>query len=198
MDAIVDKEDVVLKEIINGARLLFEKFGLKKTTMEDIAKEVGKGKSSLYYYFPSKYEIFEAVVDQEMKQLFMLAQKAVDKAPTAKEKLKAYTKVRLSKLNKLGNLSQVVKNDLMDNMSVVMNIKRKHEITQVNMIKKIISAGVESSEFKKMSSADIALLAYLFAATFRGIVMPMCTETFPDLTHKSDDVVEMLVEGIAK
>ncbi len=198
MEAIISKDDVVLKEIINGARLLFEKFGLKKTTMEDIAKEVGKGKSSLYYYFPSKYEIFEAVVDQEMSELFSLAQRAVDKAPSAKEKLKAYTKVRLSKLNKLGNLSQVVKNDLMDNMSVVMNIKRRHEIQQVNMIKKIISEGVERGEFKKIDHEDIGLLAFLFAATFRGIAMPLCTQTFPDLTLKSDDVVEMLVEGIAR
>ncbi len=198
MEATIDKEDVVLREIINGARILFEKFGLKKTTMEDIAKEVGKGKSSLYYYFPSKYEIFEAVVDQEMHELFSLAQKAVDKAPNAKEKLKAYTKVRLSKLNKLGNLSQVVKNDLLDNMSVVMNIKKRHEVEQVNMIKKIITEGVESGEFKKMKTADIALLAFLFAATFRGIAMPLCSQSFPDLTQNSDDVVEMMVEGIAR
>jgi hypothetical protein len=116
METVTGKEDIILQEIIHGARALFEKFGLKKTTMEDIAKEVGKGKSSLYYYFPSKYEIFEAVIDQEMSELFELVQRAVDKAPTAKEKLKAYTKVRLTKLNKLGNLSSVVKNDLMDNM----------------------------------------------------------------------------------
>jgi hypothetical protein len=101
-------------------------------------------------------------------------------------------------LNKLGNLSQVVKNDLLDNMSVVMNIKKRHEVEQVNMIKKIITEGVESGEFKKMKTADIALLAFLFAATFRGIAMPLCSQSFPDLTQNSDDVVEMMVEGIAR
>jgi len=198
MEEVISKDDVVLKEIISGARTLFEKFGLKKTTMEDIAKEVGKGKSSLYYYFPSKYEIFEAVVDQEITELFSLAQKAVDKAPTAKEKLKAYSKVRLSKINKMGNLSQVVRNDLMDNMSVIMNIKKKHEINQVNMIKGIISAGIEKGEFKKINEDEVCLMAYLFAATFRGIAVPMCTHTFPDLTQKADDIVEIMVEGIGK
>jgi len=198
MEAAVSKDDVVLQEIITGARNLFEKFGLKKTTMEDIAREIGKGKSSLYYYFPSKYEIFEAVVDQEITELFSLAQKAVDKAPTAKEKLKAYIKVRLNKINKLGNLSQVVKNDIMDNMSVVMNIKKKHEMNQVNMIKRIIIDGIENGEFKKIKSAEVGLLAHLFAATFRGIAVPLCTHTFPDLTQKADDIVEIMVEGIGK
>ena len=57
--------------------------------------------------------------------------------------------MRLGKINKLGNLSQVVKNDLMDNMSVVMNnIKKKHEIRQFNLYKKIIESGVDSGEFK--------------------------------------------------
>jgi AcrR family transcriptional regulator len=198
MEEVISKDDVVLKEIISGARTLFEKFGLKKTTMEDIAKEVGKGKSSLYYYFPSKYEIFEAVVDQEITELFSIAQKAVDKAPTAKEKLKAYIKVRLNKINKLGNLSQVVKNDLMDNMSVVFNIKKKHEINQVNMIKGIIMTGIEKGEFKKIKEPEVCLMAYLFAATFRGISVPVCTQTFPDLTQNADDIVEIMVEGIGK
>ncbi len=196
MEAIAGKEDVVLQDIISGARALFEKFGLKKTTMEDIAREVGKGKSSLYYYFPSKYEIFEAVVDQEITELFSMAQKAVDKAPTAKEKLKAYIKVRMSKINKMGNLSQVVKNDLMDNMSVVMNVKKKHEINQVNMIQEIIEHGIERGEFKKIKKQEVCLIANLFAATFRGIALPLCSDTFPDLTHKSDDIVEIMVEGI--
>lgn len=198
MEEIAGKDEAVLREIIGGARVLFEKFGLKKTTMEDIAREVGKGKSSLYYYFPSKYEIFEAVVDQEISELFSMAQKAVDKAPNAKEKLKAYIKVRLSKINKMGNLSQVVKNDLMDNMGVVMNIKKKHEINQVNMIQEIILHGIERGEFKKIKKPEVCLMANLFAATFRGIALPLCSETFPDLTQKADDIVEILVEGIGK
>ncbi|HVM88656.1 MAG TPA: TetR/AcrR family transcriptional regulator [Puia sp.] len=198
METLITRDDVVLKEIIQGARVLFEKFGLKKTTMEDIAKEVGKGKSTLYYYFPSKYEIFEAVIDQEMSELFSIAQKAVDKAPNAKEKLKAYTKVRLTKLNKLGNLSQVVKNDLLDNMCVVMNVKKRHEMEQMKMIKKIIADGVRQGEFKKIADGDIDILAFLFAATFRGMAMPLCSQTFPDLSQKSDEVVSMMIEGIAK
>ena len=67
MSELLEKDEVIVREIVSSARGLFEKFGLKKTTMEDIAKEAGKGKSSLYYYFESKYEIFEAVVDQEMQ-----------------------------------------------------------------------------------------------------------------------------------
>ncbi len=197
MTETLEKDEVVIREIIAGARTLFEKFGLKKTTMEEIAREVGKGKSSLYYYFQSKFEIFEAVIDQEITELFSLARKAIDKAGSAKEKLKAYGKIRLCKIHELGNLSQVVRNDLMDNMNVVMNLKMKHEARQVDMIRKIIADGVASGEFKNLNEGDIHLLAVIFTATFRGIALPFCGEhKFPDLTKSLDTIIDVMVEGI--
>src|SRR5688572_33260146 len=57
-----DLKDPIRDEILNGARDLFERFGFKKTTMEDIARQVGKSKSALYYYYKTKEEIFEAVI----------------------------------------------------------------------------------------------------------------------------------------
>ncbi len=38
--------------------------------MEDIAKAAGKGKSTLYYYYTSKDEIFNAVIEDEMHEDF--------------------------------------------------------------------------------------------------------------------------------
>ncbi|HMH32651.1 MAG TPA: TetR/AcrR family transcriptional regulator [Puia sp.] len=195
----VQKDDVIVEEIITGARTLFEKFGLKKTTMEDIASYIGKSKSSLYYYFPSKYEIFEAVLSQEIDELFTLASKAIEKATTAKDKLKAYSKVRLVKISKMGNLSQIVKNDLMDNLNVIIKTKKKHEATQFNMIREIIASGVDSGEFKKIRRADIDLLAYLFTATFTGISMPWCSDhQFPNIAQRVDVIVDVMVEGIGR
>ncbi|PWT77877.1 MAG: hypothetical protein C5B59_02960 [Bacteroidetes bacterium] len=197
MTEILQKDEIITAEIVAGARTLFEKFGLKKTTMEDIAREVGKGKSSLYYYFPSKYEIFEAVVNQEIGELFKTAYKAIEKATTAKDKLKAYTRVRLGKINKMANLSQVIKNDLMDNMEVVLKIKKKHAATQVKMVKQIIAEGVAKGEFKKIGDGDIDLTAFLFTATLTGISNPLCIDgEFPDLSQKVDEIVDVMVEGI--
>ena len=54
MTDTLQKDEIIIKEVIEAAKVLFQRYGLKKTTMEDIAKFVGKGKSTLYYYFPSK------------------------------------------------------------------------------------------------------------------------------------------------
>jgi len=59
---IVKKQKSIQHRIVHTASQVFSRFGFKKATMEDIANAVGMGKSSIYYYFKSKEEIFEAVV----------------------------------------------------------------------------------------------------------------------------------------
>lgn len=49
------KDELLKEKILTGADMLFQKYGLTKTTMEDIAREAGKGKSTLYYYFKSLF-----------------------------------------------------------------------------------------------------------------------------------------------
>ncbi|HET6559677.1 MAG TPA: TetR/AcrR family transcriptional regulator, partial [Prolixibacteraceae bacterium] len=49
-----NKKDANRESILKTAQEIFSKYGYKKTTLDDIANAVRKGKSSLYYYFTSK------------------------------------------------------------------------------------------------------------------------------------------------
>ena len=54
----MNKKEVVKEKIGKAAMQCFEKFGLDKTTLDDIAQSVGLNKASLYYYYKNKEEIF--------------------------------------------------------------------------------------------------------------------------------------------
>ena len=56
------KKDTVREEILTVAQDIFSRYGYKKTTLDDIAQAIRKGKSSLYYYFSSKEDLFQAVI----------------------------------------------------------------------------------------------------------------------------------------
>ena len=55
--------------IIDAARDRFAHFGFSKVTMDEIASDVELGKASLYYYFPTKEELFKAVITLEQDEL---------------------------------------------------------------------------------------------------------------------------------
>ena len=63
------KKDLNRENILKIAREIFSKYGFKKTTLDDIANAVRKGKSSLYYYFESKEDLFQAVILKEVNIL---------------------------------------------------------------------------------------------------------------------------------
>lgn len=48
--------------IVSAARELFEHKGIEKTTMDDIAKHADYSKSTIYVYFRSKEDIYNAIV----------------------------------------------------------------------------------------------------------------------------------------
>jgi len=51
------------KEIIDAARSLFQSKDYDQTTMQDVIEAVGIAKGTVYYYFKSKEELLEAVVN---------------------------------------------------------------------------------------------------------------------------------------
>lgn len=57
------------QEIIDSARGLFKNKGIRKTSMNDVADNIGVAKGLIYYYFSSKDELVEAVVDEFIKDV---------------------------------------------------------------------------------------------------------------------------------
>ena len=97
--------------IIHIARNIFGKYGFQKTYMNQIANANRKGKSSLYYYFNSKEDVFKAVLDQETSMLRGEIMAAIAEHDDPKDKLKAYFLVRMNGFEKLLNLYDTIKNE---------------------------------------------------------------------------------------
>lgn len=56
-------------QLVDVARQLFAKKGVEDTTMNDIAVASKKGRRTLYTYFKSKEQIYQAVVESELEML---------------------------------------------------------------------------------------------------------------------------------
>lgn len=65
-------------EIIETADRLFREMGYAKCSVETIIREVGVAKGTFYYYFKSKPEILEAIVDRTLGQIVEMAERIAD------------------------------------------------------------------------------------------------------------------------
>ena len=199
MAETLGRDETVVREIIDTARALFKKTGFKKTTMGDIARGLGKAKSSLYYYYPGKEDIFEAVVFAEMDELLEQIQQSIRKASTSREKLIIYCRCRLEKLNQLCNLSETLKTEIAELQCLIGHLKSRFDTTHVELVKDILAEGVRKGEFKKINEDNIGLVAYLMVSTFRGLASPLMVgrNQPPRLDLQIDSIVDIMVEGIS-
>ena len=203
MTETLQRDEIVVRDIIETARVLFKQSGFKKTTMGDIARSLGKAKSSLYYYYPSKEDIFEAVLHAEMEELLDQIHESFTQATSSKEKLTMYCRCRLIKLNELCNLSDALKSEigeLHDLHCIMTELKHQFDTTHVGIVREILEEGVSNGEFKKINKDNIELVAYLMVSSFRGLAVPLMVSQSlsPRLDLQIDSIVDIMVEGIGR
>jgi TetR/AcrR family transcriptional regulator len=66
----MDNHDKKRTLIIEAATKRFAHFGIAKTTMTEIAKDLSLSKALLYYYFPDKISLYAAVFESIAKKMF--------------------------------------------------------------------------------------------------------------------------------
>jgi AcrR family transcriptional regulator len=83
-------------EILAAATKVFGNKGFDATLMDEIAKAAGLAKGTLYLYFKSKDDIYQATVRQAIVQAADLTRQHVDKEPTFAGKYAAFIRVRIA------------------------------------------------------------------------------------------------------
>ena len=182
--------------IIEVARDVFSRYGYKKTTMDDIAVGAQKGKSSIYYYFKSKEEIYEAVVDTESNILFDNILSQIEKSLPASEKFKLYVFTRLNKIRELNNFYDVMKNDSLHQLDFILELRNKYSAREINILQGILNEGVKNREF---SIQDPELAAIALVTAIKGLETPLLIKGEKrNLEKRIDYVVRILFFGIMR
>jgi len=74
----VKKPEERRNEIIKAARRLFQTRDYEKTTMQELIESLGIAKGTVYYYFSSKEQILEAVIEDIVAESVEKMQKVID------------------------------------------------------------------------------------------------------------------------
>jgi AcrR family transcriptional regulator len=192
---MLDKDEVK-EAIVNVARLIFSRFGFKKTTMDEIAIASRKGKSSIYYYFASKEEIFQAVVEKEAEIFKQELIKATNPNDTPAQKLKTHVLVRMRSMEKLANFYSAIKDDFLGHLDFIEKIRKKYDQEEIQMMEGILVEGVENGMFE-IDDTSLAAIAIVTALKGREIPLFWGVEE-KDLESRLDHLIHILFHGIMK
>jgi AcrR family transcriptional regulator len=190
------KIDETRDKILNVATTIFSKFGFHKTTVDEIARAAHKAKGSVYYHFKSKEELFQGVIDKEFQMLRGELIKAIDSGNNAKEKLANYITVRMRTLNELTNFYDALKNDYLNYLGFIEEIRQRYDNEETILIKSILTGGVNNNEFE-INNVELTAPAILTA--LKGLEIPFFIEDkYNKMEIRLNELIAILIRGIEK
>lgn len=187
--------DEVREQIVQSARLVFARYGYRKTALDDIARESRKGKSTIYYYFKSKDDIFKAVIDNEAEIRAKAIDDQISRIEEPQQKLKTFIYMRMRSMKMVANYYEAIKNDLLDQLYFIDNLRTKHFEAEIELIKKMLLEGIEKGEYTILNPE---LTAKTIVTALHGFEMPLITKKLSDeeLQKAVDEMLNILFFGI--
>ena len=196
MSITVSKTREVLVDV---ARQLFARLGFDNTTMNDIAQASRKGRRTLYTYFKNKDEVFSAVVELEMEQLYQILLNLVNGDMPADEKLISFLYTRLETIKIIVSRNGTLRAAFFRDMWQVENARKKYNKQELGLIKKILHDGVEEGVFE---IPDIDAIAYIFHQALKGLDSPYIRgkmgHSEADRSKQLTNIMNLIFNGIKK
>jgi AcrR family transcriptional regulator len=185
--------------LIEVARRLFAKMGIENTTMNDIAVTSNKGRRTLYTYFNNKEEVYKAVVEVELNQLYKSLEAVVDKETPADKKLLEFIYTRFEALKELVVRNGTLRASFFRDIWRLETVRKHLDIREINYIQSILTEGVDDNIFEV---EDTEAMASLLHYAFKGLEIPYIQGTlkwFSSTEIKvSDSALRFLFRGIKK
>ena len=188
------KDDIVKAEILKAAERVFQKWGSNKTTMEDIAREAGKGKSTLYYYYQSKEEIFDAVVIVEFEKILQKAKELAQETETAKERLITYIVESINEMKNRISAYTIIREEIKRNQKFIKKLRDMFQAKEEKYIQEILKFGMENKEFTFINKSEVAIAAKTITGMMHALELYLLLEN--DDTAQIDIAARFIANGL--
>jgi len=190
---MVNKEEY-RRRIIISAGQIFSRYGFRKTTMDELARALKMGKSSIYYYFKSKEEIFEAVVLHEANILRNELTTAIKSVESPVDKMKNYVFVRMKAFEKLSNYYNAIFDKNLDHFDFIETIREKYDREELAILRLIIYHGARKKVFNVKNSEFTALAVQ---TTLKGLEVPLFWKKREmNIEERLNAILDVLFYGI--
>lgn len=169
-------------EIITAARQVFAEKGYIATTVDEIAARAGLAKGTIYVYFESKEQIYNAVLENDLETLRTLTLEKIAAADTAKAKIAAYINTRFEYCEKRRDFFRIM--HIEPSGSPVMSKAKQREWLKepVHQLTKGIEVAIRKGE---VSSWPPETLAWTVADLTSGALQRRLLST-PSRTARED------------
>ena len=159
-----------IKEINHQIQLLFQEFGIKSLTMDDISKKLGCSKKTLYVFYKNRNDLVKKVITQEMKAHEEEILAVIEKDNNPIDEIFLLNKIALKKIKAIHPSTQYELKKYYPTAWKVFDKKHKQLISRVTLSN--LKKGIKMGLYRKEINPNImsTIFAEKIDIVFNGVV----------------------------
>jgi AcrR family transcriptional regulator len=174
MSLVVPQDDLIQQQILKAAIRLYQKHGPDSITMDDLASATGRSRTSLYYYYKNRDEIYEAVMGKIAGDMAVDIRRAVATVETLYDKIYAFceAKLRASKDWKkvfAAMLSSTDGEEQSKHQKILYNWHKKVVYNESAILNEILAGATRRKEMRVIPPGGQDTLVFLIYSGIRGM-----------------------------
>lgn len=178
---------------IEVARQLFARKGVENTTMNDIASASDKGRRTIYTYFKSKRDIFNAVIESETDQLLHKLRMIVAKPVSPEEKLYEYVECRLKTMREIVSRNGSLRAGFFRDVRKVDRARAMMSKKETALLMDILHDGVDNGDF---NIRNVKEWAVIITNCIHGLDVPYIRDSLSEYGLDDDKIKTMVSDLI--
>ncbi|MBL3547581.1 MULTISPECIES: TetR/AcrR family transcriptional regulator [Chryseobacterium] len=194
------EQDQLSQQILETASGLYLKYGLKKVTMDDISKAVGKSRTSIYYYYKNREEVFQAVLDNLIKEVIYEIDLSMNKRKSFEEKINEFCIAKVKTSQERASFFRAIETG-MDAEEKSKHMTDAHDRmmeAEKNLLLKVFAKSITDNEIPKVSLKEQETVIFILLSSIRGIRREMVLKNnFKNLNPIVNTLTSMVIRHIS-
>jgi len=193
------QDDIIQQEILKAAIRLYQKFGPNGFTMDDLASATGRSRTSLYYYYKNRDEIYQAVMDKIAQDIAAQIRKAVTAVTTLRNKIYIFcdSKLKASESWKKvfkAMMASMDEDEQSKHSNVMYSWHKKLIHYESTILNEIFANAIQHEEMRAISPSEQDTLVFLIYSGIRGFRREISELNDP---HDMDTTLQLLTDMVA-
>ena len=183
--------------ILAAARQRFLRFGPRKTTMDEVAREAGCSRTTLYAHFRNMEDLYGSLLQQDAEAFIREAESVLDSPGSARKKIRRIVEVTRTTYARNPVLRLALSGDAEMCLEPVAHaFTREQERRIIGLLTRVLAEGVEEGALREIDPERVAyLMFHLGSFLVERETSGIGDYPFDDIMSMMDDV---FAHGIAE
>jgi TetR/AcrR family transcriptional regulator len=197
-----DRSEKTRAAILAAAEAVFGKSGLAGARTEAIAAEAGVNKAMLYYYFRSKDELYDAVIEDHFSAFNRTALQALSAEGPARRILLNYVALHFDFISTRHRYAPLYQQLMMTGGTRMERLVRKYFLPRAQALDALLERGMRNKEFRQMDRQHTAvsitalIVFYFSAAQVLKVLQETDAHSPANLKKRKAEVINFIRYGL--